>query len=278
MKQNFVAFDFETACGKSPCSIGIIEYRDGVIVDEYYTLINPEVEKFNWYATRVHGITKNQVINEKRFSEIWLEIERFFVGKVLVAHNSSFDNSVLNYSLKRYSINQPIFDCRCTLKMARNLIDLPNYKLSTLAQFFNIPQNNYHNALEDAYVCGEVFKKLNEVKNENPKRRGKEINPQKFLINDKSKKSKTSKLKIPYLKESDCLTGFNVVISGIFENFSREEIKNVVELNGGNVRTSISGKTDYLVAGENMGPSKLAKAEKLGTKIVSEDEFLKMLE
>ena len=52
----------------------------------------------------------------------------------------------------------------------------------------------------------------------------------------------------------------------------------MIEANGGKVTGSISAKTNYLVAGENMGPSKLAKAEKLGTHIISEDEFLAMVE
>jgi len=77
--------------------------------------------------------------------------------------------------------------------------------------------------------------------------------------------------------QSTILDGNTFVISGVFEKISRNELKKMIEDNGGKVSGSISGKTDYLVAGENMGPSKLAKAEKVGTKIVSEDEFLKML-
>ena len=56
------------------------------------------------------------------------------------------------------------------------------------------------------------------------------------------------------------------------------ELKKMIEANGGKVTGSISAKTNYLVAGENMGPSKLAKAEKVGTTIISEDEFLAMVE
>ncbi|HKL35861.1 MAG TPA: helix-hairpin-helix domain-containing protein, partial [Salegentibacter sp.] len=78
--------------------------------------------------------------------------------------------------------------------------------------------------------------------------------------------------------QSNILDGNTFVISGVFEKVSRNELKKMIEDNGGKVSGSISGKTDYLVAGENMGPSKLAKAEKLRTKIVSEDEFLKMLD
>ncbi|MEO2128242.1 MAG: NAD-dependent DNA ligase LigA [Christiangramia sp.] len=78
--------------------------------------------------------------------------------------------------------------------------------------------------------------------------------------------------------QTDKLSGNTFVISGIFEKVSRNELKKMIEDNGGKVSSSISSKTNYLVAGDNMGPSKLAKAENLGTHIISEDDFLKMLE
>ncbi len=77
--------------------------------------------------------------------------------------------------------------------------------------------------------------------------------------------------------KSDKLQGKTFVISGVFEKVSRKELKKLIEDNGGKVTGSISGNTDYLVAGENMGPSKLTKAEKLGTNIISESEFLEMV-
>ncbi len=77
--------------------------------------------------------------------------------------------------------------------------------------------------------------------------------------------------------QTDILGGNTFVISGVFEKVSRNELKKLIEDNGGKVSSSISSKTNYLVAGDNMGPSKLAKAEKLGTKIISEDDFLKMI-
>ena len=78
--------------------------------------------------------------------------------------------------------------------------------------------------------------------------------------------------------QTDKLNGNTFVISGVFEKVSRSDLKKMIEANGGKVTGSISAKTNYLVAGENMGPSKLAKAEKLGTQIISEDEFLAMVE
>lgn len=77
--------------------------------------------------------------------------------------------------------------------------------------------------------------------------------------------------------QSTKFTGLTFVVSGVFSKFSREGIKEVIESNGGKITGSVSGKTNYIVAGENMGPEKLKKAEKFGIKIISEDEFEKMV-
>ena len=77
---------------------------------------------------------------------------------------------------------------------------------------------------------------------------------------------------------SQKLKNKSFVISGVFAGFSREELKNMIEKNGGKNISSISSKTDYVVAGDNMGPSKLKKAQELGIKIIREDEFLKMID
>ncbi len=77
---------------------------------------------------------------------------------------------------------------------------------------------------------------------------------------------------------TDRLAGKNIVISGVFSKHSRDEYKGIIEQNGGKNVGSISGKTSFILAGENMGPAKLQKAEKLGIPIVDEDAFLKMLE
>ena len=76
---------------------------------------------------------------------------------------------------------------------------------------------------------------------------------------------------------SDLLQGKSIVISGVFQHHSRDEYKMMIEQNGGKNVGSISGKTSFILAGDNMGPSKLQKAEKLGIRIVSEDEFLEMI-
>lgn len=76
---------------------------------------------------------------------------------------------------------------------------------------------------------------------------------------------------------STTLQGQSIVISGVFAHHSRDEYKRIIEQHGGKNVGSISGKTSFILAGDNMGPSKLEKAEKLGVRIVSEDEFLAMI-
>ena len=76
---------------------------------------------------------------------------------------------------------------------------------------------------------------------------------------------------------SSQLSGMSIVISGVFSHFSRDELKKLIEQHGGKNVSSISKKTTFVVAGENMGPSKLQKAEKLNVPLLSEDEFIKKI-
>jgi DNA ligase (NAD+) len=77
--------------------------------------------------------------------------------------------------------------------------------------------------------------------------------------------------------QTDTLKGNTFVVSGVFTKVSRDELKKLIEDNGGKVSSSISSKTNYVVAGDNMGPSKKTKAEDLGIAIISEDDFLQMI-
>lgn len=88
-----------------------------------------------------------------------------------------------------------------------------------------------------------------------------------FAIDDADEASRTDKL-----------AGKSIVVSGVFSKHSRDEYKLMIELNGGKNVGSISKKTSFILAGENMGPAKLEKAKSLGIPIVDEDEFLKMIE
>jgi DNA ligase (NAD+) len=73
------------------------------------------------------------------------------------------------------------------------------------------------------------------------------------------------------------LNGKIFVISGVFESYSRDEIKNIIELNGGKISSSVSKKTNYLVAGNNIGPSKLSTANELGVSIINEVNLIDLI-
>uniref|UniRef100_UPI00345BF166 BRCT domain-containing protein n=1 Tax=Fluviicola sp. TaxID=1917219 RepID=UPI00345BF166 len=77
--------------------------------------------------------------------------------------------------------------------------------------------------------------------------------------------------------DSNTLEGKTFVVSGVFSQFSRDEIKELIEKNGGKNVGSISAKTSYVLAGENMGPAKLEKASSLGIPIISEADFIQMI-
>ncbi|WP_290451332.1 helix-hairpin-helix domain-containing protein, partial [Duncaniella muris] len=78
-------------------------------------------------------------------------------------------------------------------------------------------------------------------------------------------------------EKSDLLAGKTIVISGVFARHSREEYKEMIERNGGKNSGSISKKTSFVLAGDNMGPAKLEKAKSLGVPVINEDRFLEML-
>jgi DNA ligase (NAD+) len=79
-------------------------------------------------------------------------------------------------------------------------------------------------------------------------------------------------------EKTDVLQGKTFVISGTFQKYSRDDYKKAIEKNGGKNTAAVSAKTDFILAGDNMGPAKLEKAEKLGIKIINEDEFLAMIQ
>jgi DNA ligase (NAD+) len=76
----------------------------------------------------------------------------------------------------------------------------------------------------------------------------------------------------------DTLAGKRFVISGVFQHYSREQLKTLIEQHGGKNVSSVSSRTDYLLAGENMGDSKRSKAEKFKVPIISENDFLNLIE
>lgn len=157
---NFVAIDFETAAGQrySACSLALAVVRHSQVVDEFYTLINPQT-KFSWRNVQIHGIHQQDVADAPLFPEVWQHINQFFTpNQLVIAHNNSFDNSVLSATLHHYGIASPAYLTLDTVKTSRHFLpELANHKLDTVCRALHINLHHHHNALDDAQACANIL-------------------------------------------------------------------------------------------------------------------------
>ncbi len=162
--KDFVAIDFETAnyLRSSVCSVGIVVVRDGKIVEEIYKKIYPRPCFFTYYTTAVHGLTIEDVKDEKEFPQVWKEIESKIKGLPLVAHNSPFDEGCLRAVFKEYNMPYPEYKFYCTCRASRQKLGniLPNHQLHTVSKYCGYNLKNHHHALADAEACAAIALKL----------------------------------------------------------------------------------------------------------------------
>ncbi len=166
---NCTVFDVETANNRrdSICSMGIIRYENNQVVFEKEILINPEVE-FNYFNTRIHGITAKDVSDALVFPEVWTDIKKYFNQTVLVAHNAkSMDLCALYRTLERYHLPLVENNYICTLELAKEIFRnddaVQSYRLDVLSKLYDINLLHHHNALDDTRACFEIFKKFKEI-------------------------------------------------------------------------------------------------------------------
>ncbi|MCJ8011585.1 3'-5' exonuclease [Paenibacillus sp. KQZ6P-2] len=158
---DFVAIDFETANANrsSACSLGLVEVQNGAVVSEQSWLIDPG-QPFDYRNVQIHGITESMVRGMPAFHELWPTLEPLLEGKHVVAHNASFDMSVLRYCLDRASIDYPNFQYYCTYLLSKKMLNwMPLHKLNVLADWYGISLQ-HHDALDDARACAHVFLNL----------------------------------------------------------------------------------------------------------------------
>lgn len=161
---NFTAIDFETANANrsSACALGLVEVRAGIITNEHVWLIDPE-QRFDGRNIAIHGITPSMIHGKPTFSELWkTQLEPLLQGQVVVAHNASFDMSVLRYCLDGASLDYPDFQYLCTYILGKKMLThLPSHKLNVISAHFGIPLN-HHDALDDARASAAILLKLME--------------------------------------------------------------------------------------------------------------------
>lgn len=160
--KDFAAIDFETANNErtSVCSVGIVVYRDGKKVDDFYSLIKPEPEYYNYWCTQVHGLTRRDTENAPIFPEVWKLVEPKIQGLPLVAHNKAFDESCLKAVFRCYGMDYPDYPFFCTLIQSRRVWPSGRHNLDIIAERCGFDLKHHHNALADAEACAAIALKI----------------------------------------------------------------------------------------------------------------------
>ncbi len=260
---NFVAIDFETANEKrnSPCSIGIVQVRNGKVVDKIHHLIRPKEMRFMPINIGIHGIRPKMVENELEFDEVWNKIKHYFDDNLVIAHNASFDISVLRKTLELYEIEMPKFNYICTMKLSRNFYrDLDNAKLNTVNKFLGY-EFKHHDALYDALACSNILLNISEeLETTDINEISKLVGVTLGSVDNDGYKSSSARGRIfrfssrePAQKDIreeldyDAFKDEVVVFTGGLASMARDEAMRFVRRLGGTCGSSVTRKTTILV-------------------------------
>lgn len=300
LPKSFVAIDFETLYPQpvSACSVGMVKYKNGKLVDHYYSLIKPPKEykgKKGTANTRIHHITEAQVEFERTMAEIIPEMERFAEGLPLVAHHATTEKCCIKDTAEFYGFETNLDYCNIyDTQDISELIEITDgflisgtnsHTLDSVCNRFGVVEQEHHNALDDARVCGDLFnifiQKLGEgyeIKwplkevffHSVDSKKTKPFAKEKYRPEDQ--KQRTDIDTIPNNKfkgKAVCLTGFTETES--------QEYGHTLHLLGATLKKSVSGKTDVLICGPKPGPSKIAQAKELNIEIINEEELLHLI-
>ncbi len=159
-QNNFTIVDVETT-GGSPffsrvIEVGLLRIEKGKVVEQYQTLVNPEVEVPE-FISRMTGITDSQLVNQPLFSDIAEELLPKFEDAIFVAHNVNFDYSFLKEEFRRSGLSFNS-DRLCTVRLSRSLYkEFKHHNLSALIERYGLKVNNRHRAFDDAKVLWDFL-------------------------------------------------------------------------------------------------------------------------
>lgn len=302
---DFITIDFETATSQrdSPCEIGLTFVIGGQIVETRSWLIKPVYNRFDYFNSMIHGIRPEHVADKPEFDELWTEIRPLIENQFLIAHNASFDISVLRRTLETYRLPNPSLHYSCSYIFSKKVWQgLPAYDLKTLCKVNDI-DFKHHRAGPDSKATAELTLKAFELagvyspedfpeklktsvgqlfiggyRPSETKRIRKPAEPTK-IIGDPTKHNPES-----------FFYGRTVVFTGTLSFMVRSEAQQAVADLGGIIGNSVTkdtdflvvGQQDYRVVGDDGMSSKQEKAVKLIEKgspleILSEDDFFKNL-
>lgn len=291
---SFVSFDFENLFPQrvTACSVGMVKYKNGEKVDQYYSLIRPPFDyegKKGPALTWIHGFTEDKLKDEKTFAEILPEMEAFIEGLPLVAHNACVERACIHDCCAYYHIETsiPYEDIMDTYllskaiekKLGMDVRGAGSYSLNVVCQRFGVKVLRHHHACDDAEMCGNLFRILPKylsgelefdasLREKAPDHWVKDILLGKNIYQSYAARGHTNLCGDVLQKDLSCADPNNpfydrkVVITGVF-NIERQKLANLLKTMGADIDTGVGSKTNYLLVGEESGPSKLRKFDEL---------------
>ena len=167
IQDTFTAIDFELATAKysSVCSVGIVQVENGVIINEFYSLVRPPENKYMWQTSRVHGIKPKHTSNAPTFLELYPTIKDLLKDRHMVAHDELLDRSVLKQTMDFYGLDYSQLDLAeiwdCTSKIYRSL-GFERTKLNICCELMGV-ELKHHDALSDARATAELYLKVDQA-------------------------------------------------------------------------------------------------------------------
>ena len=165
---DWVAIDFETATGRraSACAVGLVYVRQGRIAGVESFLIQPPGNAYSGFNISIHGIHPAMTQDSPTFGKLWPLLADRIGGRPVVAHNASFDMSVLRHELDRVGRRYPDLEYYCTLVLSRACWPgLNGHRLPDVASHCGIAFQ-HHDAAEDARACAEILLRISAVSGE----------------------------------------------------------------------------------------------------------------
>lgn len=292
---SFVSIDFENLYPQrvSACSVGMVKYIDGIKQEKtFYSLIRPPFEyegKRGPALTWIHGFTENSFEGQPTFDEVLPQMEEFIDGMPLVAHNACVERACIHDCCAYYNIEttipyENIMDTYLLSMSIEEKLGLPvcgkgSHTLNVVCQRFGVKELNHHHACDDAEMCGDLFLIF-------PKYLSGELKIdatawEKSLVICEKEPSFGNYIYDSYasrghtdicgdvlqkdLSSADPCNPFydrKVVITGVF-NIERQKLANILKSMGADIDKGVGSKTNYLLIGEEPGPSKIKKFDDL---------------
>ncbi len=161
--EHFAVFDVETPNWQNSrmSAIGITLVEDGIITDEFFSLVDPE-QPFDFFNTQLTGISARTVRGAPSFPQLWPRIRVLLESGLVTAHNAVFDLGVLKACLRGYGLEwKPYTRYLCTVQMGRRLLPGISHRLDALCDFYGIDLQ-HHQASSDSRACAEILLRYRE--------------------------------------------------------------------------------------------------------------------